>query len=143
MEAENAQLRGDLATLNARFSTLSNDHEALKQQVEWFKRQLFGRKSEKRLEIDPTVQGNLFAALGVEAPPPNETPTETITYRRRKKARDGAVNDTGLRFSDDVPRETIEVKDPEIEAIPAERRERIGEKVTYRAGAAAWQLRHS
>ena len=132
LEAENAQLRGDLASLNSRFGTLSSDYEALKQQVEWFKRQLFGRKSEKRLDVDPAVQGNLFAALGVETPPPNQTPTETITYRRRKKARDGAVTDTGLRFGEDVPREIIAVKDPEIEAIPEERRERIGEKVTYR-----------
>ena len=132
LEAENAQLRSDLASLNSRFGTLSSDYEALKQQVEWFKRQLFGRKSEKRLDVDPAVQGNLFAALGVETPPPNQTPTETITYRRRKKARDGAVTDTGLRFGEDVPREIIAVKDPEIEAIPEERRERIGEKVTYR-----------
>ncbi len=119
LERENAQLSADLATL--------------KQQLAWFKRQLFGRKSEVRLDVDPAVQGNLFSALGVQAPPPStETPVETITYRRRKKARDGALTDTGLRFSDDVPREIIAVKDPEIEAIPAERRVQIGEKVTYR-----------
>jgi len=118
LERENAQLSADLA--------------AVKQQLEWFKRQLFGRKSEKRLDIDPAVQGNLFAALGVQAPPPPEdTPVETITYQR-KKARDGAVNDTGLRFGDDVPREIIEVKDPEIEVIDEALRVRIGEKVTYR-----------
>ncbi len=106
--------------------------EALKQQLDWFKRQLFGAKSEKRLEVDPAVQGNLLGALGVTAPPQKERPTETITYRRRKKVRDAAVNDTGLRFSDDVPREVIAVRDPEIEAIPEDRRELIGEKVTYR-----------
>jgi len=105
----------------------------LQQQLEWFKRQLFGAKSEKRLDVDPAVQGNLLAALGVASPPPpKEPPTETISYQRRPKARDAAVNDTGLRFSDDVPREIIAVSDPEIEAIPAERRVRIGEKVTYR-----------
>jgi hypothetical protein len=93
---------------------------------------LFGAKFEKRLDVDPAVQGNLFAALGVASPPPKAPPTETITYERRKKARDGAVNDTGLRFGDDVPREIIAVKDPEIEAIPESRRVRIGEKVTYR-----------
>jgi len=119
LQRENAQLSADLA--------------AMKQQVEWFKRQLFGRKSEKRLDVDPAVQGNLFSALGVQAPPPPaDTPSETITYQRRKKARDGALNDTGLRFSDDVPREIIEVKDPEIEAIDEALRVRIGEKVTYR-----------
>ena len=31
-----------------------------------------------------------------------------------------------------MPREVIAVSDPEIEAIPAERRVRIGEKITYR-----------
>ena len=104
----------------------------LQQQLDWFKRQLFGAKSEKRLDVDPAVQGNLLAALGVAAPPPPPAPTETITYQRRPKRRDAALNDTGLRFSEDVPREVIAVSDPAIEAIPAERRVRIGEKVTYR-----------
>jgi transposase len=78
------------------------------------------------------VQGNLLAALGVEAPPQPVEPTETITYQRRNKVRDAAVNDSGLRFGEDVPREIITVRDPEIEALPAEQRVRIGEKVTYR-----------
>ncbi len=118
LERENARLSADLAVL--------------KQQLEWFKRQLFGPQSEKRLDIDPAVQGNLFAALEVDTPPPAQVPTETITYQRRQKVRDGAVVDTGLRFGEDVPREIISVTDPQIEAIPAERRELIGEKVTYR-----------
>lgn len=126
LERENVQLSADLATLTA-------DNTVLKQQLDWFKRQLFGVKSEKRLDIDPAIQGNLLSALGVANPPsPKAVPAETITYQRRKKVRDGAVNDTGLRFSDDVPREIIAVKDPEIEAIPEDRRELIGEKVTYR-----------
>ena len=82
LEAENAQLRDDLATLSA-------DHKALKQQLEWFKRQLFGRKSEKRLDVEPAAQGNLLAALGVEAPPPPAVERKqwdglllTLTYRR-------------------------------------------------------------
>jgi transposase len=118
LKQENAQLQAQVAELQ--------------QQLEWFKRQLFGAKSEKRLEVDPAVQGNLLAALGVAAPPAKASPTETITYQRRPKVRDAAVNDTGLRFGDDVPREIIAVSDPAIEAIPEERRVRIGEKVTYR-----------
>lgn len=122
-----------IAELERENARLSEDLAALKHQLEWFKRQLFGRKSEKRLEIDPTVQGKLFAALGIEpAPSSKPTPTETISYKRCKKSRDGAATETGLRFSDDVPREVIRVKDPEIEAIPAELRVQIGEKVTYR-----------
>jgi len=126
LERQNARLSADLAALSAEYA-------AVKQQLEWFKRQLFGRKSEKRLDVDPAVQGNLLAALGVASPPaPKPLPGETVTYQRRPKARDAAVNDTGLRFSDEVPREVIAVKDPEIEAIPEAQRVRIGEKVTYR-----------
>jgi transposase len=125
LERENAQLGADLASLQA-------DHTALKQQLDWFKRQLFGRKSEQRLEVDPAVQGNLLSALGVATPPPKDEPKETITYQRRKKCRDGAVNDTGLRFGEDVPREIIAVTDPEMEAIPKDQRVLIGEKITYR-----------
>lgn len=119
LERENTQLQAQLATVQ--------------QQLEWFKRQLFGAKSEKRLDVDPSVQADLLSALGVAAPPPPpEVPTETISYQRRPKARDAAVNDSGLRFAEDVPREIIAVTDPQIEAIPAERRVHIGEKVTYR-----------
>jgi hypothetical protein len=44
--------------------------DSLKQQLDWFKRQLFGSKSEKRLDVDSSVQGNLLAGLGVTPPPP-------------------------------------------------------------------------
>jgi transposase len=126
------ELEQDNARLTSQMATLIQDNTALKQQLDWFKRQLFGSKSEKRLEVDPAVQGNLLSVLGVTPPPPKEQPAESITYRRRKKSRDGTVNDSGLRFSDDVPREIIAVRDPEIEAIAEDRRELIGEKVTYR-----------
>ncbi|MCG8615919.1 MAG: IS66 family transposase, partial [Desulfobacterales bacterium] len=126
------ELEQNNAHLTAQLATLTEDCAVLKQQLDWFKRQLFGNTSEKRLDVDPAVQGNLLEELGAKAPPQKESPKETITYQRRKKARDGAVNDTGLRFSDDVPREIIAVTDPEIEAIPADRRELIGEKVTCR-----------
>ena len=125
MEQENAQLCANLTSLNAEYASL-------KQQLEWFKRQLFGSKSEKRLDIDPAVQGNLLAGLGVLAPPPKETPNETITYQRRKKTRDAAVNDSGLRFDDTVPVQTIHVSDPAIDAIPEDQREMLGEKISYR-----------
>ena len=109
LEQENAQLCANLTSLNAEYTSL-------KRQLEWFKRQLFGSKSEKRLDIDPAVQGNLLAGLGVVAPPPKDTPKETITYQRRKKTRGAAVNDSGLRFDDSVPVQTINVSDPAIDA---------------------------
>ncbi len=125
LEAQNAQL-------TARLSSLSADYDNLKQQLDWLKRQLFGEKSEKRLDIDPAVQGNLLSQLGVEPPAVEKPETETIIYQRRKKNRDGAMNDTGLRFSDDVPRAVFVLKDPEMEALPESEREIVSEKVSYR-----------
>lgn len=104
--------------------------EELLRQVEFFKRQLFGAKSEKRLIEDPAQTGLLFGEL-----PKSEAPavTEEIRYTRRKtKDRTAAVTDSGLRFGEDVPVETIEVSAPEIEAIPPEHREVIGEEIGHR-----------
>jgi len=125
LESQNTQL-------TAQLSSLSADYDNLKQQLDWLKRQLFGEKSEKRLDIDPAIQGNLLAQLGVESPPVEPPETETITYQRRKKNRDGAMTDTGLRFSDDVPRAVFVLKDPEMEALPESEREIVSEKVSYR-----------
>ncbi len=127
-----AELEAQNAQLNTQLTSLTSDYANLKQQLEWFKRQLFGEKSEKRLDIDPAIQSSLFAGFGVEAPPPKTPDTETITYQRRKKTRDGAVNDSGLRFGEDVPREIFVLKDPEMEALPDHLREVIGEKVSHR-----------
>jgi len=134
------QLEQENAQLNAQPTLLSCDYDNLKHQLDWLKRQLFGEKSEKRLDIDPAIQGNLLSALGVESPPPKEPDTETITYQRRKKTRDGALNDSGLRFSDDVPREVFVLKDPEFESLPEDQREVIGEKVSFRLAQAGIQV---
>ena len=125
LEQQNAHLSGQNAQLVARLETLQR-------QLDWFKRQLFGRKSEQLRFIDPAVQGNLLGALGVLPPPAAQTiPTETVTYSR-KKLRDGAVNETGLRFDDSVPVRIIALSDPALEAIAPSARELIGEKVTHR-----------
>ena len=89
------------------------------------------------LGADPT-NGHwyVFAALGIEAVPEQAVPTEEVRYRRRKKRRDGAVNEHGLRFDETVPVETIRVVDPAIEAIPEVERKFIGEKVTHRLAQA-------
>lgn len=127
LEQTNAQLCAQVAQFDARIV-------ALTQQVEWFKRQLFGQKSEKQLAIDPAVQGNLLSALGVLAPPQKSPPLpeQSIAYTRRAKVRDAAVNDTGLRFDEDVPRDVVTIVDPAIAAVPEARRELISERIAYR-----------
>jgi len=127
-----AELEQENVQLSARLTLLSSDYDNLKHQLDWFKRQLFGEKSEKRLDIDPAIQSSLFAGFDLEPPPQKEPETETITYQRKKKTRDGAVNDSGLRFSDDVPRKVFMLKDPEIDALSEDQYEVIGEKVSFR-----------
>ena len=68
----------------AEYEALQAQVHALKTQLDWFKRQLFGSKSEKRRVLDPALQADLLARLAqapAETPAP---PSEQITYTRRK-----------------------------------------------------------
>ena len=104
LQQENAQLNATVASLTSELDSFKQQLDSHKQQLDWFQRQLFGRKSEKRLEFDAREQGNLLFGLGVEAPPEqDDIPTEKITYQRRKKQRAASVNDSGLRFDASVP----------------------------------------
>ena len=140
LEQENARLNvalsdayAVLGKTNTALEQLQAQYDSLRHELDWFKRQLFGSKSEKRLDIDPEEQLNLLAGLGVQAPPSSDdVPTQSVTYERRAKVRDAAVAERGLRFGPDVPVHTIEVRDAAIEAIPHAEREVIGEKVSYR-----------
>jgi transposase len=127
LEQTNAHLNAQVAEFGAQIA-------ALKLQVDWFKRQLFGEKSEKQLAIDPAVQGNLLSALGVLAPPPKSPPLpeQSIAYTRRAKVRDAAVNDTGLRFGEDVTRDVVTIVDSTITAVPEDRRVLVSERIAYR-----------
>ena len=121
------------ANLRADYARVCEERDALKQQLDWFKRQLFGRKSEKRL-IDNPDQLDLSAVLG-DAVPPGEPPaTEKISYTRRKgkQRSDDCVTDAGLRFDDRVPIESIELSAPQLQGPDADQYEIIDYKVTRR-----------
>ena len=106
--------------------------DSLKQQLNWFKRQLFGEKSEKRLIIENPDQidlGELFAASDSALP----SVSETVTYERRKKQRPAeCVTDEGLRFDERVPVEVIEYSAPEMSREDADHYDIIDYKVTHK-----------
>lgn len=106
---------------------------ALKQQLDWFQRQLFGRKSEKRIFEHPH-QLDFSTLLGDVPPPAEPAPTEEITYRRRKPKQRNAddVTDAGLRFGPDVPVEVIELSAPELQGPNADQYEVIDYQITRR-----------
>src|SRR5512143_723304 len=122
----------NITIARAEYDALHAQVHSLKTQLDWFKRQLFGSTSEKQRLLDPAVQGNLLAGLGVApAVAPCAIPTETVTYQRQK-LRDNSLTETGLRFDATVPVHEIILGDPAIERLPESERELIGEKVTYR-----------
>jgi hypothetical protein len=126
-----APIETELAVLRAENAELKAALAQVTQQLEWFKRQLFGRKSERHLPPDPS-QGNLLADLAPE-PPAGAVPTETVTYTRRaSKNRGNAVHESGLRFDATVPVQVIQQPAPELQGPEAEAFAVIGEKITHR-----------
>ena len=74
LEQENARLAvalGDAYAVLGKTKTALGQwqaqYDALRHELDWFKRQLFGSKSEKRLDMDDEAQLNLLAGLGVNA----------------------------------------------------------------------------
>lgn len=131
LEEQAATLRPD------EIVTLLVQNADLKRQVEWFKRQLFGRKSERRLR-EPDPQQLSFSGLltppvtAADHPPP---PTETVkAYQRRVRfaAGDDTGEDKELRFDDSVPIQEIVLPNPEVANLPPDAYAVIGEKITYR-----------
>jgi transposase len=129
--------QAEIVALLQQNEELAQQTADLQRQVEWFKRQLFGRKSERRLREPEAPQLPLAGLLPApadpaEAPPP---PTETVkAYQRRTRfaALEATPEESGLRFDSSVPVEVIEVPNPELAGLSADDYEVIGEKITYR-----------
>jgi transposase len=126
------------AEIDAEYARQSDDNAALrsentklKQQVAWFNRQFFGRKSEKVL-IDNPNQATLFTLAEQEKHFATLSQTVKAHTRNNKHKNDNDVNDSGLRFSDEVPRQIIELPCPELEGEHADNYEVIGIKDTHR-----------
>ena len=128
------ELESAYTRLQSDFVSLQSAYDNLQQHLAWFQRQVFGEKSEKRLEIDEAIQPSLLTGLGVpDVALPPARPEETVTFTRRPKIRtEEMVLPAGLRFTDDAVIEELQLDDPAFEAIPENEKERIGEKVTYR-----------
>ena len=108
----------------------------LRHEIAWFKRQIFGQKSERRTDLPAGMQGTLgedFTAVP-ESPVPGKK-SRVAGHEREakpKQAQDGG--DESQLFFDDkkVPVEVIVVPNPETVGLAAEDFEVIGEKVSYR-----------
>ena len=120
----------DTTTLQAQNAALKTQVAQLTQQLDWFKRQLFGVKSERRL-VEPNPDQPLLDGFGSEPSSTAEIEKETVSYQRRKgKQRDGCcVTAQGLCFDASVPVETIRLS---VTQDLAGGFETVREQVTYR-----------
>ena len=118
--------RKSVAALLASHQQLRGRVDELTRQLEWFKRQLFGSKSERRW-VDPEERQ---LSLGEWRSKDGEGKQLTMAehLRRVRTSRDDTPEKDGLRFDESVPVEEIRLPNPDTDA----EHELVSEKVTYR-----------
>ena len=123
----NVALQRDMDAMRLEFA-------ALKHQLEWFRRQLFGQKSEKRV-VSPDTTQMYLGELPIPDTQP-DVPGKTVAGHTRRASRTDFAQskDESALFFDEtrVPVETITLANPETEGLTAEQFEVIGEKVSHR-----------
>ena len=104
---------------------------ALRHQLEWFRRQIFGQKSERFIagESSQLSLGEVFPV----PPSPTEERKTIAAHTRRAGPRETETGEE-LKFFDEskVPVQTIVLVHADLEGLSPDEYEVIGEKVTYR-----------
>jgi len=106
---------------------------ALNHQLDWFRRQLFGKKSERFAPEPDPAQLHLGEVLAIPDPPLEKRKT-IAAHTRRVAQTDGAETGEELPFFDasKVPVESLVVVHEEAKGLDPSQFEIIGEKITYR-----------
>lgn len=106
---------------------------ALTHQIEWFRRQIFGQKSERFIPEPDPAQLHLGETFPVPDPPREER-RSIPAHTRRVSAKDGAQSAEALKFFDEskVPVQTVILMPEDAQGLSSDQYEIIGEKVTYR-----------
>ena len=108
----------------------------LQHQLDWFKRQLFGQKSERFAPVPDPQQMHLGQILGdIPVAPEQPDAGSTVSAHTRRKARSDLTDEgRDAPFFDEavVPVHTIEVPNPEAQGLAPEQYEVIGQKVSHR-----------
>ena len=108
----------------------------LEHQLEWFKRQLFGKKSERFVPEPDPQQMHLGQVLGELAITPAQLASASIVpaHKRRRPRSDFTDEGRDAPFFDEakVPVQIIEVPNPEAQGLQPDQYEVIGQKVSHR-----------
>lgn len=115
---------------------LSRELASAKHQIDWFKRQIFGQKSERRIVDGSDGQMSLGEDLDAEQGviPPAPTERAVAAHTRRPKTKKPDTGDDSIPFFDEtrVPVEVIELAAPEADGLAPEDFEIISHKESYR-----------
>jgi transposase len=105
----------------------------LKHQLDWFRRQIFGQKSERFAPEPNPSQLHLGEVLPVPAQPV-EKHKHIAAHTRRVTPKDGADTGESLPFFDEskVPVQSIVLVHADVKDLQPDEFEVIGEKITYR-----------
>jgi transposase len=117
---------------HSRAETEKRQRLEAERQMAWFRKQIFGEKSEKRsgaiIDVD---QLSLGEALEVQRSAVDNKVT-VKAHARQVTTRAESANDAPLRFDDSVPRTRRVILPPEVEGLNESEYEVISEKVTQR-----------
>lgn len=105
---------------------LQTEVDSLKQQLEWFKKQFFGKKSERIISTESTEQLLLFPQM---TPVEKDSGTPVKEHTRKKNPEEK----TQIAIPQNLPTERVEIDLPEEEKIckvTGEALVKIGEEVT-------------
>ncbi len=131
---EAAQMAGVPSAVQQQLRAQAAQIEALQAQLEWFKRQLFGKKSERYAPEPDAQQMHLGELMEQPEQLPAPLEQEVPAHKRRKRRSDFTDEAAVAPFFDvaRVPVQTIEVPNPEVQGLSSEQYEVIGEKVSHR-----------
>ena len=130
---ENMHVCQAIEVKDRRIADLEGELSAMKEQLAWLKRQVFGSKSERIVADDE--QQPLLAGLELGDPMVFQPPKEEITYRRGKPVKNRGA-DT-ISFPDDLPVKRVELDLPSDQKLCPETGlplVRIGSEVTRKLG---------
>jgi transposase len=122
--------REEIVALLKAHHELQQQAEELSRQVEWFKRELFGSKSERRM-LDTDGRQLLLGEI-FRQEESTTAPAITVAAYSRNRSGKPELSPEEPRFDSSVPVEVIEVPDPEMEGEDLADYELVGEKVTSR-----------
>lgn len=132
--AEAAQLPpASVVTLAQKCDDLTEQVAALQHQIEWFKRQIFGKKSEKLKQIQSAQQLSL-GELALELSPEPTTPETPVASKRSGSQAKRQTAAEPLPFFDEskVPMQVVVLPNLDVAGLSEDEYTQIGEKISYR-----------